>query len=103
MKKLFIIIACLLTIACKDHKNDKPGDQFIGNWTDGTWRHFSIAATKGGYIVTDISEGHKKFFATYVKEINALSVQTPKKLSMFSYIKATDQIFAGVANFHREK
>jgi hypothetical protein len=103
MKKFFVIITCLLALACNSHKNDKPGDEFIGKWTDGTWRHFSIEAAKGGYIVTDISEGHKKFFATYVKDMNALAVQTPKKLSIFSYVKAKDEIFAGVANFHREK
>ncbi|HEY2581340.1 MAG TPA: hypothetical protein VGI43_06020 [Mucilaginibacter sp.] len=103
MKKFIVIITCLLAMACTDHKNDKPGDEFIGNWTDGTWRHFSIVATKGGYIVTDISEGHKKFFATYEQEINGLAVQTPKKLSIFNYVKASDEIVAGIANFHREK
>src|SRR5579862_4977861 len=103
MKKLFTIVASLLMIACNSPKNDKPGDQFIGKWTDGTWRHFSIVETKGGYTVTDISEGNKKFFATYIKDMDALAVQTPKKLSIFSYIKTKDEIFAGVANFHREK
>jgi hypothetical protein len=96
MKKFLVLFTCLLAISC--HKN--PADGFIGNWTDGTWRHITITAAKGGgYVVKDISLGNRKFQAQLVG--NELMVNIDKGNSTFDYLPQTDQLMAGAVWFHR--
>jgi hypothetical protein len=96
MKMIFVLIGCLLVISC----NDNPGDKFVGKWTDGHLRHIAIETTAGGYIVDDISMGHKKYFAKLLND--ELVVTTQTGVSLFNYIKSTDELFAGQVDFHRE-
>jgi hypothetical protein len=98
MKRILILASCLLALAlsCKS----RPADKYVGNWTDGRFRHISITATNGGYIVDDISSGNKKYFAKRLDK--ELIVKTQTGISIFNYMPATDGLFAGEVVLHRE-
>ena len=96
MKKLLILACCLAAVACKRPNDDK----FIGKWTDGHYRHISINTAKDGYVVDDISNGGKIYPAKRLGD--ELIVTTETGISIFNYLKATDGLFAGQVNLHRE-
>ena len=97
MKRLLVIVFCLLVISCKRHFNSK----FLGKWTDGTWRHIVISADASGYLVEDISGGDKTYRAT-ILNTNEMIVDIKHGVSTFNYIGETDELFAGPVLFHRE-
>ena len=96
MKKLLIPLICIFIVAC--HKS--PAEGFIGNWTDGSWRHITISpASGGGYVVKDISMGNKKYQAQLIGD--ELMVKIDKGNSTFNYLSKTDELMAGAVWFHR--